>query len=170
MVGSSLQWLFQAPNFHTEDLQSPVFVPGPAYCSFRETFLFFFSFLLLFCFSGPHLQHMGVPRLGGKLELQLLTYATDTATWNLSCICSLYHSSQQHQILNPLSETKGQTCVLMDTSWIYYCWPWWELPQKAFLPKEIRKRMKGKIDYSFWPSFFVVVFCFLTLLLIENHN
>ena len=29
-------------------------------------------------FLGPHLQHMEVPRLGVKLELQLLTYATAT--------------------------------------------------------------------------------------------
>ena len=36
---------------------------------------FFFSFFL-----RPHPQHMEGPRLGGQLELQLLTYATATAT------------------------------------------------------------------------------------------
>ena len=45
--------------------------------------LFFFSFLSLFflgLFLGPHSQHMEVPRLGVQLQLQLLAYATATAT------------------------------------------------------------------------------------------
>ena len=33
-----------------------------------------------------------------------------------SHICDLHHSSQQGQILNPLSEAKDRTCILMDTS------------------------------------------------------
>ena len=37
-----------------------------------------------FCFLGPHLQCMEVPRLGVELELQLLAYTTATATWDLS--------------------------------------------------------------------------------------
>ena len=47
---------------------------------------------------------MEVLRLGVELELQLLPYtiATATAMQDLSCIYDLYHSSQQHQILNPL--------------------------------------------------------------------
>ena len=37
-----------------------------------------------FAFSGPHLQHMEVPRLGVTSELQLLASAitTATATWD----------------------------------------------------------------------------------------
>ena len=61
---------------------------------------------------------MEVPRLGIELELQLLAYTTATATEDLSHVCDLHHSSRQHQILNPLSEAKDQTCVLMDTIWI----------------------------------------------------
>ena len=38
-------------------------------------FFFFFTFFL-----GLHLQHMKVPRLGVKLELQVLAYTTATAT------------------------------------------------------------------------------------------
>ena len=33
-----------------------------------------------FCFLGPLLWHMEVPRLGVKVELQLLAYTTVTAT------------------------------------------------------------------------------------------
>ena len=37
-------------------------------------------------------------------------------TWDPSHICSLHHSSRQCQILNPLSEARDQTHILMDTS------------------------------------------------------
>ena len=39
------------------------------------------------CFLGPHPQHMGVPRLGVKLELQLPAYTTAPATPDLIHIC-----------------------------------------------------------------------------------
>uniref|UniRef100_A0A8D1KYM2 Catenin alpha-3 n=1 Tax=Sus scrofa TaxID=9823 RepID=A0A8D1KYM2_PIG len=35
-----------------------------------------------------------------------------------SCICDLHHNSQQLQILNPLSEARDRTCVLMDNRFI----------------------------------------------------
>ena len=55
---------------------------------------------------------MEVPRLG-ELQLQLQAYAT--ATWDLSCICDLHHSSWQHQILILLSEARDGTCIFRDT-------------------------------------------------------
>ena len=64
---------------------------------FWKRILFFFFF---FFFSGSHLQHIEVPRLGVKLELQLLGYATATATWDPSHICDLCCSLQQRRILN----------------------------------------------------------------------
>ena len=62
---------------------------------------------------------MEVPRLGVKSELQLQAYTTATATPDPSCICNLHHSSGQHRILNPLSEVRDGTCILMDTSWVH---------------------------------------------------
>ena len=50
---------------------------------------------VFFVFLGPHLQHMEVPRLEVKLELQPLAYTTAIATWDLSHICNLHHSSWQ---------------------------------------------------------------------------
>ena len=44
---------------------------------------------------------------------------TATATPDLSCVCDLHHSSRRHWILNSLSEARNQTCILMDTSWIF---------------------------------------------------
>ena len=63
---------------------------------------------------------MEVPRLGVRLELQLLAYATAIATQDPSCICDLHHSSQQRQILNPLSKARDQTCNLMVPSQICF--------------------------------------------------
>ena len=70
----------------------------------------------LFVFLGPHLRNMEVPRRGVELELQLPAYATAMATQDPSLACNLHHSSQQHQILNPASEAKGPTHILVDTS------------------------------------------------------
>ena len=76
---------------------------------FKKKIFFFF------CFLGPHPQHMEVPRLGVKSDLQLPAYTTATATRDPSCVFDLHHSSQQHRILNLLSEARDQTWVLRDT-------------------------------------------------------
>ena len=85
-------------------------------------YMLHFFLLLLFCFSGLYPRHMEVPRLGVKLELQLLAYSTATATamQDLSCVCNLHHSSWRCQILNPLSETRDPTSNLMLPSWIRF--------------------------------------------------
>ena len=86
--------------------------------------------LHLFCFLGPHPQHVEVPRLGVQSELQLPGYttATATATQDLSRVCDLQHSLRQHQILNLLSRARDGTCVLMDTSQFTPAEPLPELP------------------------------------------
>ena len=64
---------------------------------------------------------MEVPRLGVKLKLRLLAYTTATATWEPSQVCDLHHSSWQCWILDPLTEARDQTHILMVTSWIHFC-------------------------------------------------
>ena len=76
--------------------------------------LFFLSFFL-----ELQLQHMDVPRLRVKLELQLLAYTTSIATRDPSHMCNLHRSSWQCQILNPLSEARDGTHTLMDTTWVH---------------------------------------------------
>ena len=61
---------------------------------------------------------MEIPRLGVEPELQLPAYTTAPAMPDPSCVCDLHHSSQQGRILNPLSEARDQTLILMDTSQI----------------------------------------------------
>ena len=107
----------------------------PIYISihlFHELSLFFF-----FGFLGPHLRQMEVPRLGVQLELQLLAHTTATATpvtatatQDLSHVFNLHHSSQQRQILNPLSKARFEPI----TSWFFDRFvPKWELPAFFFL-------------------------------------
>ena len=68
-----------------------------------DLYLFLF---LLFCFP----------------KLQLPACTTATATRDLSSVCNLYQSSQQHRIPNPLSEARDQTRVLLDTSQVHFCY------------------------------------------------
>ena len=93
-------------------------------------------------------QHMEIeiPRLGVKWELQLLAYATATAMPDLSRICDLHHShynarsshicklqhsSQQQQILKPLSEAGNQTHILIVISQVRYHWATMWTPQAS---------------------------------------
>ena len=97
----------------------------------RHVFLFVF-WVFVFYFLGLHPQHMEVPRLGVESELQPLAYATATATWGLSCICNLHHSSGQlgcpTHLVRPGIKPK--------TSWILVGFistaPQWKLPTLDF--------------------------------------
>ena len=78
--------------------------------SFFPTFFPFpsvpFHSIPFLSFSGLHLQHMEVPRLGVKSELHLRPMPI----------------SQQCQIPNALSEARDWTLILLDTSQVHYCW------------------------------------------------
>ena len=78
----------------------------------------FFVFVFLVFVLGLCMWHVEVPMLGVESELQLP--ATATATQDASLIYDLHHSSGQCLILNLLSETRDQTCILMDTSPVCY--------------------------------------------------
>ena len=83
------------------------------FCHHSQSAFFFF-----FVFLGLHLQHMEVPRLGVKSELQSPAYTT--AMLDMSHTCDLHHSSWQRRIFNPLSRARDRTCVFMDTSQVRY--------------------------------------------------
>ena len=86
-------------------------------------FLFFGGFFF-FAFLGLHPQHMEIPRLRVLLA---------TAMKDPGHICDLHHSSQQHQILNPLGEAMDQTHNLMVTSRIRFHCTTMGTPNKALL-------------------------------------
>ena len=89
----------------------------------RQAFSFFF-------FLGPHLQHMEVPRLGVKSELQLSAYTTAPAMQNPS---NLHHRSEERQIPNPLSKAKDWTLNLMVPNGFISAEPWWVLLDQVFM-------------------------------------
>ena len=59
---------------------------------------------------------MEVLRLGVESELQLPAYTTTTAMPDPSSICDLCLSLWQGWILDPLSEARDQTHILIDTA------------------------------------------------------
>ena len=67
------------------------------------------AWVLFFYFLGPQ----EVPRLGVEWELQLPACTTATAAQDWSLVCDLHRGSQQHWILNPMSEPRDQTRVFM---------------------------------------------------------
>ena len=62
---------------------------------------------------------MEVPRLGAESELHPLAYATATVTPDPIRVCNLYHSSWQRRLLNPLSEARDRTSILVETSRVH---------------------------------------------------
>ena len=44
-------------------------------------------------------------------------------------VWDLHYSSRQCRILNPLSEARNRTCVLIDTSWVCFCCTTTETPR-----------------------------------------
>ena len=80
------------------------------------TSFLFFLFFFFFAFFWPHLLHLDVPRREAESELELLTYTTAIAMWDLSHVCHLHHSSWQYQIPDQLREPRNQIHILMDTS------------------------------------------------------
>ena len=72
----------------------------------RIVTLHFNFFFFLFCLFRAVPKHTEAPRLGVELELQLPAYSTTIAMPDLSHVCSLHHSSQQHWIPNPLSKAR----------------------------------------------------------------
>ena len=75
----------------------------------ENQFDIFISFSSFF-FLRPHLQHIDV-----KSELQLQP-TPQPQKYQIQAASATYAEARQHQILNPLSKTRDQTCSFMDTN------------------------------------------------------
>ena len=77
-------------------------------------FSFFFLFFFFFCLLRLHLQHMEVPRQGGRIRATAgsLHYSHSNARSELR----LRPTPRQCWILNPWSEDGDQTRILLDTN------------------------------------------------------
>ena len=107
---------------------------------------------IFFCVFGLQPQHMEVPGLGVKKELQPPAYVTATAMPDPSCIWDLHHSSWQCQILNPLTEARDRTRYLMVPSRICFCYTMTGTP-KIFL---ILVDLHNSVNFccvAKWPSY-----------------
>ena len=71
-------------------------------------------YLFIFFFLGPHLWHMGGSQARGQTGAAAEAHTTATAVQDVSRICTLHHSLQQCQLLNPLSEARDQTHNLLE--------------------------------------------------------
>ena len=76
----------------------------------------------IFLFQG-HTCGKWSSQARGRIRVQLLAAPTATATWDLSHVFSLHHSSWQHQILNPLSGPgikSASSWTLVGTTELFY--------------------------------------------------
>ena len=80
---------------------------------FIYLFIYLFICLFIFVFSRAAPPAYGGSQARIQLELQPPGYAKATATQDPSRVCVLHHSSQQHQILNSLSEARDRILNLM---------------------------------------------------------
>ena len=98
-------------------------VPGIIGCSqgwglSLGPFLFFSSsFFFSFFFLWPYPQHMEVPWARGGIRAAAASLSSSHSNTLSEPHLQPLHSSQQHQILNPLNEPRDRTCILLDTSW-----------------------------------------------------
>ena len=90
---------------------------GNSPCSF-----FFFSFLFfIFGLFRASLVANGGSQARVRIGAIATGLYTATAVPDLSCFCDLHCGSPQRQILNPLSNARDQTCILIDASQIRFC-------------------------------------------------
>ena len=98
----------------------------------NHPYLIFFFFWLFRATSAAY----GGSQARGPSELQLPVYTTATVMPDPSQICNLHHSSRQYQILNPLSNARVGTRILMDTSLVCFCWATMRTPNYILIKKE----------------------------------
>ena len=92
-----------------------------------NNFIFEFVFAFFFWLFRATLLAYGSSQAKVRIRAVASSLHNSHRNLDLSHICHLLHSSWQLWILNPLSESKDGTCILMDTSRICFAEPQWEL-------------------------------------------
>jgi len=95
----------------------------------KKGFSFFLFLFFLFFFRAEPTAYRVSQARG---PIRATAYTTATATQDPSHICDLHHSSQQCQILNPLSKARDPTRNLMVPSQIHFCCATTGTPQGLF--------------------------------------
>ena len=74
------------------------------------------NYSFLFPFFRATLKAYGRSQARDQIGAAAEVLSSATATMDPRCICDLHHSLWQCQVLNPLSEARDQTHILIDTS------------------------------------------------------
>ena len=97
-----------------------------------------------------------------------LSYGSSQARGQIGAAASsLHHSSQQHRVLNPMSEARDWICILMETSQVCYAEPQWELLSFYFLTiwfSEALLFVIGWLWFNFLVSHVGTLLCEMVLL------
>ena len=94
------------------------FVPSLFLFTLSPAFFFFFFCFWLF---RAALVAYGGSKARGLIGAVAAGLHRSHTMQDLSFVCDLQHSSWQHQILNPLSKARDQTCNLMVHSRVLFC-------------------------------------------------
>ena len=94
-------------------------MPISAVCM-NQSYIYIHSFSFVFCLFRATLMAYR----GSQARSQIGAVATGlhhshSNAGSELCLCDLHYSSQQHWILNPLSEARDRTHILMDTSQVH---------------------------------------------------
>ena len=113
---------------------------------------FFNRWVIFHCTYIPHIYPFilppffffrAIPAAYGSSQARgwigpLLAFTTATAMQlNRRCGCNLHHSSWQCPILNPLSEARDWTCILVDARMVCYCWAMMGTPIHSSLDEHL---------------------------------
>ena len=77
---------------------------------------------IYFCLFRAAPAAHGSSQARGWIRATAVGLHHSSAMWDPSHILNLQHSSQPRWILNPVSEVRDGTCILMDTSQFHYHW------------------------------------------------
>ena len=99
---------------------SMLFISFKSYSATTVSYTLYCLYIYLFLFYC-FLLFRAIPVAYGRSQARGLIAATATTTQDLSCICDLHHCSGQPSFLNPLSEARDRTHILVNTSCVHYC-------------------------------------------------
>ena len=91
------------------------------------------SFFLSFLMAAPSAYGSSQVRGWIRAAAASLCHSHSHSNARFELICDLHWSSQQHSILNSLSEARDWTHALMDTGWVHYHWATAGTPHQLFL-------------------------------------
>ena len=112
LASQSIHLGMHVPIPNTQAIPPHCLSPSVTISLFSKSVSCFFVCFLFLSFRAAPATYIGSQaraQIGAKLQAD----TTATATPDLSHICDLHHSSQQRQILNPLSKARDQTCNFM---------------------------------------------------------